>query len=103
VHHKEKEAIAMKVRSLFMGGILLAVLFSFGCATGGYDYDDSRYYPGYYPAEYPYYDYNPFHPFYSHPSERSREELREDFHGDRNEKFRYERGKEFQKRQPQRH
>jgi hypothetical protein len=76
----EKEVIIVKMRNLLMGSILLAVLFSIGCATGGHDYDDSQYYPGYYPPEYPYLDYSPFHPYYSHPTEERREELREEYH-----------------------
>jgi len=66
----------MKARNIFMGVILVVALFSFGCATGGHDYDDSQYYPGYYPPEYPFYDYNPFHPYYSNPTEQSREEMK---------------------------
>jgi len=69
----------MKARNIFMGVILLVALFSFGCATGGYDYDDSQYYPGYYPPEYPYHDYNPFHPYYSNPSGEPREKTLEKY------------------------
>ena len=68
----EKEGFAMKIRNVLMGGFLLAVLFSASCATGGDDYNEPRYYPGYYPPEYPFYDYNPFNPIYSNPAEQKR-------------------------------
>ena len=68
----------MKVRTVLKGIILLAVLFSFGCATGG-DYGEHRYYPGYHPPEYPFYDYDPFHPFYSNPSGEPREKTLEKY------------------------
>lgn len=93
----------MKMRTILMSGILLTVLFSLGCATGEYDYYEPDYYPGYYPPEYHYYDYDPFQPYYFHPSERRREERLDYSHGERDENFRGERGREFQGRQPQRH
>ena len=68
----------MKMKNLFMVVISLAVLFSFGCATRG-DYDEPKYYPGYYPPEYPFYDYDPFHPYYSNPSGEPREKTLEKY------------------------
>jgi hypothetical protein len=67
----------MKIRTILMIGILLNILFSFGCVTGGYDYYEPQSYPGYYPPEYHYYDYDPFYPYRYYPSEGRREEMRE--------------------------
>jgi hypothetical protein len=79
IQHKEKGAFAMNVRVLLLEGALLAMLYSFGCATAGHDYDGLRYYPGYYPPEYPYLDYDPFHPYYSNPSGEPREKTLEKY------------------------
>jgi hypothetical protein len=75
----EKEGFTMKMRNVLMGGFLLAVLFSAGCATGGDDYNEPRYYPGYFPPEHPYLDYDPFHPYYSNPSGEPREKTLEKY------------------------
>jgi hypothetical protein len=60
----------MKIRTMLIVGILLTGLFSFGCATGGHDYNSPQYYP-----DYQHNDYDPFHPYQPYPSEQRREEL----------------------------